>query len=477
MPLRTEDRKRKFDQIVFDDDESREDFMGLNDHPDQYFCDDCRRLDIKEFFKEDTLRPRKRKLTNGVLIAKLSCEWEKATCRLCRLFAAVRVPPSHDYNHSEYHLRALSFLQATPDIGHDPIKAIRDKDTVCPAVLPGNGKSKVNLDREIFRCETTGLISCVPTSDSSVSSRFQGRRLQSNCIDYQLLRAWFEFCERNHPKSCALDSATQPPMLKVIDAETHSIIQAPPACLYVALSYVWGSQNSQNFGIAVGAQTWLPKEIPRVIEDALLVTRKLGWRYLWVDRYCINQLDETERHTQIGNMDSVYEHAVATIVAAAGDDADFGLPGVRNVRKEQPFAVVQGMLLASTLRRPENLIEDSQWATRGWTYQEAVMSRRRLVFTSDQVYFECKSMNCCESISKPLALLHRKKGREGLRSSVRRGYFEAHRGIGGGRNYGGPLDRDDDFSEFRSHVEQFTARKLSYPSDALEGLHGYLRPF
>jgi hypothetical protein len=56
--------------------------------------------------------------------------------------------------------------------------------------------------------------------------------------------------------------------------------------------------------------------------------RELGKRYLWVDQYCIDQTDEVAKSRQIRHMDRVYEGAYATIVAGAGPDAEFGLPGV-----------------------------------------------------------------------------------------------------------------------------------------------------
>jgi hypothetical protein len=63
-------------------------------------------------------------------------------------------------------------------------------------------------------------------------------------------------------------------------------------------------------------------------------------------------------------------------------------------------------LLTETLPDPERSVEGSEWATRAWTYQEAVLSRRRLVFTSDQILWECDSMSCSESAKVPLDLLH-----------------------------------------------------------------------
>jgi hypothetical protein len=39
----------------------------------------------------------------------------------------------------------------------------------------------------------------------------------------------------------------------------------------------------------------LPTKLPRTIEDAITVTQKLDFRYLWVDRYCINQQPDEEQ--------------------------------------------------------------------------------------------------------------------------------------------------------------------------------------
>jgi hypothetical protein len=52
-------------------------------------------------------------------------------------------------------------------------------------------------------------------------------------------------------------------------------------CQYVALSYVWGDLEpgpSVEHGI-------LPAQLPRTIEDSILATRLLGYRYLWIDKY------------------------------------------------------------------------------------------------------------------------------------------------------------------------------------------------
>ncbi|KAM0794925.1 heterokaryon incompatibility protein-domain-containing protein, partial [Usnea florida] len=213
---------------------------------------------------------------------------------------------------------------------------------------------------------------------------------------------WYGFCAQNHRKACAVNSKEYPEMLKVIDCRTRRIIEAPPNCSYAALSYVWGKQKSTMVSSSVstgknsGHCTLLSLTMPSVISDAIIVTLELGLQYLWVDRYCIDQNDE-KKHFQINQMDKVYLCAVITIVAAAGENADYGLPGVSDtLRRAQPYAVVRGQLLASTMRSSPVAIRSSRWATRGWTYQEAALSRKRLVFTDDQVFFECKGMSCSE---------------------------------------------------------------------------------
>lgn len=64
----------------------------------------------------------------------------------------------------------------------------------------------------------------------------------------------------------------------------------------------------------------IPENCPKVINDSIEVTLLLNLRYLWVDKYCINQTDAKEKHDQIRHMDLVYANAQATIIAAASAD-------------------------------------------------------------------------------------------------------------------------------------------------------------
>jgi hypothetical protein len=163
---------------------------------------------------------------------------------------------------------------------------------------------------------------------------------------------------------------------------------------YVALSYVWGRGPAEDW--------------PRVILDAADTTRRLGFEYLWVDRLCIDQPNPAENYYPISKMASIYEGAELTIVAAAGLDAKYGLPGVGTTpRQPQPKIRLQsGSMLVSTLQDPRAQILSAEWSSRGWTYQESVLSNRKLVFTDHQVYWECRGMATQDSIYLPLHLVH-----------------------------------------------------------------------
>ena len=84
-------------------------------------------------------------------------------------------------------------------------------------------------------------------------------------------------------------------------------------------------------------------------------------------------------------------------------------------------------------------------------------------YTEEQAYFECWVMHCCEAISAPLESLHT-KNKQKFRDSVQFGYFPLQ-GIG---RY--PKD-------VLPCIEEYSARSLTYDSDALNGMLGILEAF
>ena len=320
----------------------------------------------------------------------------------------------------------------------------------------------------------------VDTSSRETLSTFGVRRVKSNSINFQLLRAWLDICQQTHYSSCSFNDGKPLVSLRLIDCQTRLMVEATSRLPFVALSYVWGSKplgSSRHQPRSLQKGACLPNTLPDVIEDAITVTLILGWRSLWVDRPCINQQDDADKHSQIGQMDLIFSGASVILVAAAGLDADFGLPEVGSTpRISQPYAIARDQLLASTMPPPKMSILHSKWATRGWTYQEATLSTRRLVFTEEQVCFECRCMSCCESVINPLILpVNQSQDNAGFRLQMRKRYFESC----------SLLDQKSDQSEasqngisqIRQHTRLFTARDLTYKTDSLSAFLGILNQY
>ncbi|KAK4228112.1 heterokaryon incompatibility protein-domain-containing protein [Podospora fimiseda] len=199
-------------------------------------------------------------------------------------------------------------------------------------------------------------------------------------VNYKLIKMWLEVCEKapTHGEYCGLSSSVQPNTLQLIDVRNGKVVDAPQQARYVALSYVWGTRF-QTEGFSV------------VVQDSIRVAKELSYHYLWADAHCIDQKDTVNKHEQISNMHLIYGRADLMLIAAAGQDSSYGLPGVSSRRRTpQPWGFFGGkMLVVQPSPRKDILLEGCHWSKRGWTYQDALLSRRRLVFTHHYVFWQC----------------------------------------------------------------------------------------
>ncbi|KAB5570351.1 heterokaryon incompatibility protein-domain-containing protein, partial [Coniochaeta sp. 2T2.1] len=221
---------------------------------------------------------------------------------------------------------------------------------------------------------------------------------QLSSADWGMIRAWIANCYKHPAETCG-DPA--PPLdlgLRAIDIQTRRIVTLQKTQTYVALSYVWGSGHVDTPPEPTPG-TALPVKLPKVVEDAITATRSIGIRHLWIDRYCISQADTQQRRQQIMAMGRIYTAAHLTIIAAAGDDAQYGLPGVSTTpRTPLPSVELERHHLVCC-SYPSISARASKWNSRGWTYQEGMLSPRRLIFCDSQVYMQCRTGHCAESLT------------------------------------------------------------------------------
>ncbi|KFZ03890.1 hypothetical protein V502_10573 [Pseudogymnoascus sp. VKM F-4520 (FW-2644)] len=285
-------------------------------------------------------------------------------------------------------------------------------------------------------------------------------------VDYEPLRGWckkikaLENARTNKLKGLkGADGEALP--VNVIDCHTREIVPVQAPCEYFTLSYVWGAATVAPESPSGSS---LPSRLPTTVEDAITVVKQLGYRYLWVDRYCLDQSDKAEFQTQLNQMSDIYRNGVVGIIGAAGEDADYGLPGVSTrARTRQPRLKIGNYVLWSNMTDPRTVVQRSKWMTRAWTYQEGIFTANWLAFTDEQVFFQ-RSDNT--------EMANRERWWKVSCEMFPNG------GMGPDANC--PLLRMSDNNMWSSagyihlKLETYTSRSISYPSDAVNGMLGLL---
>jgi hypothetical protein len=130
-----------------------------------------------------------------------------------------------------------------------------------------------------------------------------------------------------------------------------------------------------------------------LVKDAMHVVKGIGERYLWVDSLCIVQDDSSEKHRLIQQMDVIYHNSLATIVALAGVDAVSPLAGVRDYSRQGHVEIAPGLSIVIESEGLHDAIGGTVYETHAWTFQEMILSRRRIFFARDQSLLPVPSRN------------------------------------------------------------------------------------
>lgn len=279
--------------------------------------------------------------------------------------------------------------------------------------------------------------------DSPFAHLIRGRPIKST-VDIETLgrvSAYVAECDRDHDDSCRRhlrsNSGSYTPQ-RLLDLETpdysssllpnttirlvelgNGSSSSHPQQSYVALSYpcesgipqYWESDSSapssssvsQAAAIADGTVI-LVADLAKTFQDAILATRALGVRYLWIDSLCIpagGNFTEWQRSSPEAGL--VYTNAYLTISATGATNP---LGGLFYPRPERRYAQIPykdttdgtiSTILASTLplakeaHRTQYVKMDDEPISSGvWSFQERLLSRRIIHFASDQVYVECR---------------------------------------------------------------------------------------
>ncbi|KAK5722698.1 hypothetical protein LTR15_005930 [Elasticomyces elasticus] len=198
---------------------------------------------------------------------------------------------------------------------------------------------------------------------------------------------------------------------------------------YVALSYCWGHRGQYLLTDATCRTLKAGLEVsrlPQTIRDAIVVTKTLGYAYLWIDALTIRQDSAMDWEQQSSKMAAIYGKADLTLLASNAAGVDEGFLRARassetycgyhvyNGRKKPLYLahafpgfdgyaaygdrVDPGLDDVSDWRRELDHNETSMpfvvhepLTSRGWSAQERGLSARKVYFGSKQMFWECRT--------------------------------------------------------------------------------------
>jgi hypothetical protein len=238
---------------------------------------------------------------------------------------------------------------------------------------------------------------------------------------FSLAIDWIAECLTKHKNSCPHKKATLPTRVIDVgprDGSSQPFLYIPQrhdpqsAGLWVSLSHCWGTavkytttvNNLQNRTHTTSLQDPL---LPRTFCDAIIVTRNLGFRYLWIDSLCILQDSRADWLSESTRMAEYYKNSIVTIAAddSTGDQDGFLHPRV----PMSPAPVRIPVIIPGKISGYADLsLQDFSYPDRdehassplnrrAWTLQEDVLPPRTLHYASHQISWECQYHQRMES--------------------------------------------------------------------------------
>jgi hypothetical protein len=367
-----------------------------------------------------------------------------ATCQTCDNVLRWFLKPTERREKLEINLGAASEALAAPCPAHTAlIRDLRKRsdghpwrggDLLAPDVsdkaiveLCGSDRQSGDVDYGLCGCDCLSLKETVAEDyfASGVRSRLllankpdvvghpgTTRLLDPHWINLGTVKGWIDTCLERHGQTCTNPVKVTPTVPSLlVDVKRKCIVPGRDGCSYMALSYRLGNaalfrlnttmvEALQNT-FALDDPCVLAK-LPLTVRHAIALTEALGAQYLWTDVLCIVHDSPVSVADQLNKMSAIYASALLTIVAADGDGA-FGIPGLLNISnpREPPqevFAVQdEKFIVHKSVEIDGRYATDVEYHKRGWTYQEYLVSPRKLMFVHREIYWICKQCEWHES--------------------------------------------------------------------------------
>jgi hypothetical protein len=245
-------------------------------------------------------------------------------------------------------------------------------------------------------------------------------------------KTWLDNCSMNHA-GCFRDRIRTPLPTRLVDVGSSNQdpfvyeITAGECGTYACLSYCWGKTwtfTSTLSTIQERKSGFHLEDLPKTLRDAIVAARTLSIQYLWIDQLCIIQDSTADWEVEAANMCSIYANSIITFAALDSPDTKTGLFNSNSKRariggvvldvpifshgttgrayaREQPAPTRLGF--GHDMGEQLRLFQQSGILnSRLWTFQETILSRRILWFSSYELGWTCLEERACECQPIPI---------------------------------------------------------------------------
>lgn len=254
---------------------------ALHPHDDnmddgEFICDECKAVDwssLPGLAANGSLKHHLNSSEPLRTINATSDQLKSSPCRVCRILSLIAPgsldPP--DFKDDKPH----HFLQAMP------IPMVVEGDHIYERYDPEATVLSVSCDKfrgSHLKCGFNRRRSLAVMKTRGERYPVTIRKITPSSINFDEIHALIDRCKIEHEVCYKGRSFDNLPGFRVIDITTRTVIRAPYRCIYLALSYVWGESEDDNYANNLMAP-------PPVIEDAIQFAISMRYKYLWVDRH------------------------------------------------------------------------------------------------------------------------------------------------------------------------------------------------
>jgi len=251
-----------------------------------------------------------------------------------------------------------------------------------------------------------------------IGTQYEDHTTGSHCA-FQMAGAWLQTCLTSHKKCVKANNLPLPTLLptRVIDVSIyldpgfvrlHSGSAQPG--IYFTLSYRWNPTKAASFQTTTSNESKYSKRIrieslPKVMQDAISITRRFGVQYLWIDALCIIQDSPRDWEQEAKEMATIYKNSLLTIAVAADGNGDTqGCFRDRNRSQPRPLITHSPYpcgdtkyIFADRRMTKDGVRPPNELDTRAWVLQEQLLSPRVLTYSNQELYWDCKTLNASET--------------------------------------------------------------------------------